>query len=310
MSNRLSLRAIATAAITATVLFTAPAIADELGRGTSVDDWKGFGVLKGGKGYVTAPMGQLHYRDIGPRDYKYPIVLMHQSPMSMIQWAGVQNALAAKGIRVITLDTPGYGLSDPPNKQPSIRDYADNVVHLLDALKLDKVVIGGHHTGAHIAVSFAANHGDRVVGLAIHGPAPMNAEEADVYLANSAKGKPRTPLADGSHLSRAFNPNKPDVQGVYDGRTYMTMGTYMQGPDIGHWAAFHYDMMKDAPNVKVPTILLTDAKDAVNVMDKRLAAARPDFTFVEFSKGDLLQFMAEPERWATIVAEWKSKNVK
>lgn len=310
MSNRNLLRSFAVIALTSAAILAGPARADELGRGTSVDDWKGFTVLKSGKGYVTTPMGQLHYRDIGPRDYKNPVVLLHQSPMSMIQWAGVQNALAEMGVRVITVDTPGYGLSDPPPKQPSIRDYADNLVYLLDALKLDKVVMGGHHTGAHIAVSFTANHGDRVAGLVIHGAAPMNAEEADGYLSRSAAGKPRTPLADGSHLSRSFNANKPEAQGILDGKTFMTMGTYMQGPDIGHWAAFHYDMMQDAPKVKVPTMLLSDTSDPVNVMDKRLAAARPDFKYVEFSNGDLLQFMAEPKRWATIFVDWKTKNVK
>ena len=84
----------------------------------------------------------------------------------------------------------------------------------------------------------------------------------------------------------------------------------MQGPDIGHWAAFHYDMMPDVPRIKVPTILLTDTGDPIHVMDKRLAGLRPDFTYVEFSNGDLLEFMAEPKRWATIVADWKAKNVK
>ena len=283
--------------------------ADELGRGTSVDDWQGFGVLKGGKGYVQTPMGQLHYRDIGPRDYKYPLVLFHQSPMSMIQWAGVQNQLAKMGIRIVTVDTPGYGLSDPPPRQPSIRDYADNIVPLLDFLQLDKIVVGGHHTGAHIAVSFAANHSDRVVGLVLHGAAQLTAEEAKAYLDNPNR-QPRTPVPDGSHLSRGFNPDKPERQAILDGQTWTTIGAFMQGPDIGHWAAFHYDMLPDIAKIYVPTILLTDTKDPVNVMDKRLAGLRPDFKYVEFSNGDLLEFMADPQRWATIVADWKAANIK
>ncbi|MBM3515118.1 MAG: alpha/beta fold hydrolase [Alphaproteobacteria bacterium] len=285
------------------------ASADELGRGTSVDDWKGFGVLKGGKGYVAAPMGQLHYRDIGPRDDKHPIVLLHQSPMSMIQWAGVQNALAELGIRAITVDSPGYGLSDPPNKQPSIRDYADNLVALLDALKLDKVVIAGHHTGAHIAASFAGNHGDRVKALVMHGAAAMNSEEADAYLSNPNR-KPRTPLADGTHLSRAFDPKKPERQEILDAKTWNLITAYIQGPDIGHWAAFHYDMMPDVAKFKVPVLMLSDAADPVTKMDNRLAALRPDFKHVEFSRGDLMEFMAEPKRWAQIYADWRAQTLK
>ncbi|HPF27662.1 MAG TPA: alpha/beta hydrolase [Steroidobacteraceae bacterium] len=309
MYQRLVVTFLTVCAIAAGALLADRVSADELGRGISVDDWQGFGVLKGGKGYVRTPMGQLHYRDVGPRDYKYPLVLLHQSPMSMIQWAGVQNELAKMGIRSIIVDTPGYGLSDPPARQPSIRDYADNIVPLLDFLKLEKIVIGGHHTGAHISVSFAANHSDRVVGLVLHGAAQLTAAEAKAYLDNPNR-QPRTPVPDGSHLTRGFNPAKPERQAILDGQTWTTIGAFMQGPDIGHWAAFHYDMLPDIAKIHVPTILLTDTKDPVNVMDKRLAGLRPDFEYVEFSNGDLLEFMADPQRWAKVVADWKATNVK
>ena len=100
-------------------------------RGTSVDDWQGWTIMKGGKGYAPSRMGQVHYRDIGPRDDKYPIVLLHQSPLTMIQWAAVQNELADLGVRAITIDTPGYGTSDLPSEQPSIEDFADAVASVV-----------------------------------------------------------------------------------------------------------------------------------------------------------------------------------
>ncbi len=309
MANRVLLRIFVAGLIGIVTCHAAPTMSDELGRGTSVDDWVGFGVLKGGKGYISTPMGQLHYRDIGPRDDQHPIILLHQSPMSMIEWAGVQNALAKLGIRCITVDTPGYGLSDPPTKQPSIKDYADNLVALLDALKLSKVVIGGHHTGAHIAASFAANHGDRVLALVMHGAAAMSREEADAYLANPNR-KPRTPLTDGSHLTQRFYMNRTNRQELLDAITWFTLTSYMQGPDIGHWAAFHYDMMLDVPKIKIPVLLLSDTGDAVNKMDKRLAAARPDFKYVEFSSGDVFEFMTDPARWANVYSSWLGEVIK
>lgn len=309
MSNKSIRRQLAAVALSfaAAVIATSVA-ADELGRGTSVDNWKGFGVLKGGKGYVETPMGQLHYRDIGPRDDPYPIVLFHQSPMSMIQWGEIQNFLAGMGSRVVTLDTPGYGMSDPPPKQPTIREFADNIIYLLDALQLDRVVVGGHHTGAHIAMSFAANHGDRVVGLVLHGAAMMNREEAKAFL--SREEKSRTPVPDGSHLSRTFNPARTQYKGRLEMDTWKVIGSFMQGPDIGHFAAFHNDMSLDVPKVKVPTILLTDRSDPTSVMDQRLADLRPDFELVEFSKGDEPRIMAAPKRWATMIADWKAENIK
>ena len=287
----------------AALLLAAPAVA-ELGRGTSVDDWKGYGgIASGGKGYVAAPMGQLHYRDIGPRDTKYPIVLFHQSPMSLVQWAEVQNALAEMGYRTITPDTPGYGNSDPPKTQPTIGDYADNAVALLDALKISKVVVGGHHTGAQVATAFAARHPDRVVGIMLHGAAALTPEEADVYLSNPNR-RSRMPVEDGSHI-RAFKPQTPpDSQEILNAKMWNMLLGYIQGPDIGHYAAFHYDMFPDLKAVKAPGLILSDTKDPVNKQDKRVAGLRPDWKYVEFSNGDLFQFMAEPKRWAKIAAEF------
>ena len=223
--------------------------------------------------------------------------------MSMIQFAEVQNAFAEMGIRAIALDRPGYGMSDLPPEQPTIGEYADNIEHVLDHLNVDKVVIAGHHTGAQVAASFAANHSDRVVSIIMHGAAQLTQEEADAYL--SRKARDRTPLADGSHLSRSFrSQTPPDRQAILDAKTWMAITGYIQGPDIGHWAAFHYDMLPDLKVIKVPGLILSDVQDSVHVMDVRVAAMMPNFEYVEFSKGNLLEFMAEPKRWAAIVADF------
>ncbi len=275
-------------------------------RGVSVDDWRGMSILNGGKGYVSTPMGQLHYRDIGPRDFEPPIILLHQTPMSMIQFAAVQNALAANGVRAIALDTPGYGLSDLPFEQPTIKDYADNIPLVLDHLGIDKVVAAGHHTGAEIAISFAANHNERVAGVILHGTALMTDEEAQAYL--NMDRRPRTPLPDGSHLSRGFRFVKEGTsQEMLDARTWGVLTAYMQGPDQGHYAAYYYDALPDLKAIKAPGLLLTDLGDAIHEMDLRAAEVRPDFEYQVFSEGgSTVEFMIEPERWANIAAEFIS----
>lgn len=309
MSNTIRFRRLLLATACLALCLPGLASAQEGWRGVSTDDWQGYRVLKGGKGYVDAPMGQLHYRDTGPREDRHPIILLHQSPMSMIQWAGVQNALAARGIRSITVDSPGYGMSDTPDGQPTIKEYADNLLPLLDALGLEKVVIGGHHTGAQIAVSLAANHGERVQALVLHGSALLTKEEAETYL-KSDLFPPRTPLPDGSHFAKRYQRANYTRQDLLDALTWSVIGAYIQGPDIGHYAAFKYDMMPDIPKIKVPVLLLTDASDPVHVTDERLHKMRPDFDYVQFSEGDLFEFMTQPERWADIYSQWREKVLR
>jgi pimeloyl-ACP methyl ester carboxylesterase len=301
---------------TATLLaaaLTLPAVAaDGPGRGTSIDDWKGLTVLKGGKGYVQAPLGQLHYRDVGPRN-QMPLVLLHQSPMSMIQWADVQNELVGRGRRVITVDTPGNGLSDIPDHQPTIEEIADNLVALLDQLKLKQVMLGGHHTGAQIATAFASRHPERVVALVLHGAAMFSDEELARRQANIGKGTGtgRLPKADGSNFQRRMFGTPGDTrQALLDANAWLTITQYISGPDLGHYAAFHYRMKPDLMKVKVPTLLLSDTGDEVNPIDKEVAKLRPDFKYVEFSNGNFMEFMTQPKKWADIVDAWLKATVK
>ncbi|MDG2319531.1 MAG: alpha/beta hydrolase [Rhodospirillaceae bacterium] len=292
--------------VSGAAMLALPAGAQAPLRGTSTDDWTGWGVLAEGKGYAPTAMGQVHFRDIGPREDRHPIVLLHQSPMSMIQFAEVQNALADMGVRSVTVDTPGYGMSDPPNKQPSIKDYADILVDVFDYLKLDKVLIAGHHTGAAIAASFASDYPNRVTAIIMHGVPQLTAEESSGH--PSLHPKPRTPLADGSHLSHSFQGRTPpDSAQILEARTWMTLTSFISGPNLAHWAVFHYDMLPDLEAIKAPGLILSDANDSLHPIDLRVAEMRPDFEYVEFSQGSIFAFMTEPKRWAKIAAEYKSK---
>ena len=277
-------------------------------RGTSVDDWQGFGILSGGKGYVKTPLGQVHYRDIGPREDKHPIVLLHQTPMSMLQYTAAQKALAEIGVRSIAVDNLGNGMSDMPPKQPLIPDYADTLVYLLDHLGVDKASFAGHHTGSNITASFAANNPDRVVSVILHGAAVLTEEERHDMLHN-LKRIPRTPKHDGSHLTRFFrHTTEGTPQEALDRNTMAILMLYMQGPDIGHWAAYHYDMVPDLKAIKAPGLILSDKGDAFNFADVRAAEIRPDFKFMEFAERGL-GMMSEPERWAKVVSEFTKSAI-
>jgi pimeloyl-ACP methyl ester carboxylesterase len=274
--------------------------------------WPGVGAMTGGKGYAATPMGEVHYRDVGPRDAKATMLLLHQTPMSIMEFAAIQNALADLGIRSVAIDTPGYGMSDQPKGWPSIEEFADNLVPVLDALKIPKVIVGGHHTGAEIATSFATRHPDRVSGLVLHGLPALTHEEAAVYL--SRPEWDRTPKPDGSHLNFLFK--YPPTNGVAPttgelmARTWMSVLMFLEGNDIGHPAAFKYDMTADLKTLKTPVLILSDAKDAIHYIDLRVAKMRPDFTYREFSQGNTGEIMIQPNHWADLAAEFIRTSVK
>ena len=280
-----------------------PAMALRVAQGAD-DNWRGAGVMAGGKGYAATPMGQVHYRDIGPKSAKVPLLLVHQAWMSLIEFAEIQDELAKLGLRSIAVDTPGYGMSDPAPGQPTIGDLAENLVPVLDELHVRRVIIVGHHTGSLIAASFAAHHPERVVAVILHGSPFFTKAESDAALAQG--NYDRTLQEDGSHFTKWYRHKVagdpvPDTPENLRSRTWMLIYLYMMGPDIGHWAVYHYDMEPDARAIRAPTLILTDAHDMIHDRDERLAKLRPDFKYEVFSDYTGIQMMNEPKRWAELV---------
>jgi len=101
-----------------------------------------------------------------------PMVLIHGWLSSAgINWAlpGV-SGLLAKDFKVIAMDVRGHGLSDKPTKEEAYGpELVQDVVRLLDHLKIKKAHIVGYSMGGIIAANFIAKHPDRVQSLTLGG---------------------------------------------------------------------------------------------------------------------------------------------
>jgi len=271
--------------------------------------WGGVDMLAGGKGYAPTPLGQVHYRDIGPRDARATMILFHQSPLSMVEFGAVQNSLAKLGIRSIATDTPGYGMSDQPAMLPSIGGFADNFVHVLDHLQIAEVVAAGHHTGACIATALAARHQSRVAGIVLHGCPVYTEEEAARFSAEEEWD--RSPKSDGSHLSQLFKwgGGKTLTPNEALARTWMSVAMFLQGPDIGHWAVNRYDMTTDLKALNIPGLIITEKDDVIAYMDERARDMRPDFSYQVLAEHGATAILTDPDGWAALAASFIDSSV-
>jgi pimeloyl-ACP methyl ester carboxylesterase len=90
----------------------------------------------------------------------------HGAPGGRLELAGVDEAFAAAGIRVVTADRPGYGGSSPrPGRTTA--DWAADVVALADHLGIERFAVMGLSSGGPYTVACAALLGDRVIGALI-----------------------------------------------------------------------------------------------------------------------------------------------
>jgi len=117
---------------------------------------------------IRAGVLDIGYVDAGPADGA-PVILLHGWPYDIHSYAEVVPLLTAAGYRVIVPHLRGYGStrfasSDTPrNGQPAA--LADDVIQLMDALKIPRAVIAGYDWGGRSADIVAALHPERVKAL-------------------------------------------------------------------------------------------------------------------------------------------------
>jgi len=101
-----------------------------------------------------------------------PVVLIHGAFSSAdMNWRlpGTIRLLAAH-YQVIALDVRGHGGSDKPDKEEAYGvEMAEDVVRLLDHLKIEKAHIVGYSMGGMIAMKMTTAHSDRVSSLTLGG---------------------------------------------------------------------------------------------------------------------------------------------
>jgi pimeloyl-ACP methyl ester carboxylesterase len=94
-----------------------------------------------------------------------PLVFFHPSPGSRMLCPD-PSATTAAGIRLISVDRPGYGRSDPV-ADPSLASFIRDLERLLDHLWIGQVPVVGWSGGGQYAAASAAILAERVSGVAL-----------------------------------------------------------------------------------------------------------------------------------------------
>jgi len=262
--------------------------------------------MKPVKAYTDGRFGQIHYCSCGEGS---PLVLMHQSPTNMVQFAKVWELLAAKGYQVIGIDMPGYGGSDGPIDAPEIGDYAHIVPTVLDALSLTKADILGHHTGAIVATEVALQYPDRINRIILNGPLPISDEERAFFSQHMAAERTWAPRADGGHLTEQWQFRMAaQPQGFTDLEAFHrhVVAGAAAWPDawFAHDAVFAYDHAEAMTKITHPCLVLSNTGDSIHAIAERSKELRPDFDWIETEGGTFDYIDEQPEVWVGAVAGW------
>ena len=121
---------------------------------------------------ATKSHGRIHYLEAGEGPV---ILLMHSNGNSAYEYDELI-ALLADRYRVIAMDFPGHGDSEPLKRHYTVSDYGDCAIELMDALDIRTASILGSSIGGAVCIDIGVRHAGRVESLFVV-ESPLRAEE-------------------------------------------------------------------------------------------------------------------------------------
>lgn len=221
-----------------------------------------------------------------------PILLLHGFPLDHTMWSAQIDALADR-CRVIAPDLRGFGRSSLGSVDPelgvSMEQYADDMAELLGAIGVQEpVVLVGFSMGGYIAWQFVRKYAQRLRALVQCDT--KSAADTDEARAN------RLRMADNIHdwgaarVAEIMGPklfaaqtfeSQPKVVAAVREVVEHSSPAAIAAAQRG--MAARPDMTSFLPTIRVPTLILVGAEDAISPPQEMqaVAAAIPNAEFVE-----------------------------
>ena len=108
---------------------------------------------------------EVSYTDQGMDDAPV-LIFIHGFPLNKSMW-NEQIEVFKEDYRVIAYDIRGHGDSEAGNEEFSIELFVNDLLHLMDALKIEKASLCGLSMGGYIALNAIENHPERFDSLVL-----------------------------------------------------------------------------------------------------------------------------------------------
>jgi len=206
-----------------------------------------------------------------------PVVLLHGFPDGPESWAQTAAALADAGHRAIVPFLRGYhGDTIVPGRGYSRADFADDIVHLLDALGLDDAVLVGHDWGASFVWSTLSAHPERVravVPIAIPHPACLKPSLGllwgvrHFFYFKAPASDQRAARNDFTYIEQLYRRWSPDWTGAARDDAVARIKEMFRDPAVLHEALQYYRDLSLKPDpssnfrVACPALLVAGTAD-------------------------------------------------
>ena len=204
---------------------------------------------------------EVGYDDVGAG---IPVLFAHGFPLNRTMWAPNVSALVER-CRCVAMDFRGFGETtvSPPY---SVEQYADDLAHLLDVLRIDKAVLVGCSMGGYVSFAFWRRHRERVRALVLADTRPGADSEETIarrrQLMDLARSEGSTAVANAQIQSIVGKTTREKQPDTYDAVHRMMAQANAEGI-VGAVEAMMLrpDSTALLPTIDVPTLIVVGEED-------------------------------------------------
>jgi N-formylmaleamate deformylase len=230
-------------------------------------------------GYVTTNGLRIHYYRTGGN--KPQVVINHGAMDDGLCWTRIAMELE-NDYDVILPDARGHGKSDSGKGDYSSKQRAADLAGLIQELKLDRPVVGGHSLGADSSIHLAANYPQLTRAIFLEDP-PIFTPGEPMFGGEQAKGQDVTkmmrkfmlmfkwlPKFISIRMARKGNPAYPDVEILpwVDSKRRMSMD-FLNSMTADLFNSV--DSFGPFEKIKVPVLLFIGDREKMSIVSQETA---------------------------------------
>jgi len=242
----------------------------------------------------------LFYKEYGQGT---PVIFLHGFPFDHSIWEPLV-PLLSKDARMILPDLRGFGRSPVTEDIYSMRLLAEDILHLMDHLKIEKAVLVGHSMGGYVSLAFAHAYPGRLLGLglvatqaAADGP---ERRQARYKTAEAVAHKGARVVA--SSMVSTLTPQKELLQPINE----LIMSAHPTGI-VGalKGMAERHDLTGELANISVPAVVIAGSSDQLVPKERveTLAQMLPKGWLITIPNAGHMLMMEDPQAVVTPLRE-------
>ena len=236
-------------------------------------------------------------KNFEPNQYYYffhkkksiPVVFIHGVGLDHQMWVKQVNYL--NEFSILTYDLLGHGKTPFNKDKLSLKDFSDQLLGLLDYLKIEKINLVGFSLGSLIALDFSSRYQEKIDKLILIGTTYKRSDqERSLVLEryNQAKlNKPISKQALKRWFSDKYLENNPETYNLFINLLNKKPDDHKNFLKAYELFANHYDNFEDIKKIDRKTLVMTGSDDtgSTPAMSKDLVKDLVNSTYIEIQNG-------------------------